>query len=75
MDPASVDLSVEFAGLELRNPLVAASGTSGRGTEFERIEGFSNELLGALILKSVTLEPRLGNPTPRIVETAGELDR
>ena len=71
MDPASVDLSVEFAGLELRNPLVAASGTSGWGTEFERIEGFSNELLGALILKSVTLEPRLGNPTPRIVETAG----
>jgi len=71
MDPASVDLSVEFAGLELRNPLVAASGTSGWGTELERIEGFSNELLGALILKSVTLEPRLGNPTPRIVETAG----
>ena len=67
----SVDLSVEFAGLTLRNPLVAASGTSGWGTELERIEGFSNELLGALILKSVTLEPRLGNPTPRIVETAG----
>jgi len=71
MDPMSVDLSVEFAGLKLRNPLVAASGTAGWGDELERIEGFSNELLGATILKSTTLEPRLGNPTPRIVETAG----
>jgi len=70
MNASSVDLSVSFAGLRLRNPLVAASGTSGWGTEFERIEGFSNELLGALVLKSATLEPRLGNPTPRIVETA-----
>ena len=71
MNTSPVDLSISFAGLTLRNPLVAASGTSGWGTELERIEGFSNELLGALILKSVTLEPRLGNPTPRIVETAG----
>lgn len=71
MADSSIDLSVEFAGLSLRNPLVAASGTSGWGEEFERIEGFSNEVFGALILKSTTLEPRLGNPTPRIVETAG----
>jgi len=68
---ASVDLSVDFAGLTLRNPLVAASGTCGWGEELERIEGFSNGLLGAIVLKSATLEPRLGNPTPRIVETAG----
>ena len=71
MDASAVDMSVDFAGLKLRNPLVAASGTSGWGTEFERIEGFSNELLGAIVLKSTTLKPRLGNPTPRIVETAG----
>lgn len=71
MDAASVDLSVEFAGLRLRNPLVAASGTAGWGDELERVEGFSNALLGATILKSTTLEPRLGNRTPRIVETAG----
>jgi len=71
MDVAKVDLSVDFAGLTLRNPLVAASGTSGWGTEFERIEGFSNELLGAIVLKSTTFEPRMGNATPRIVETAG----
>ncbi len=68
---SGIDLSVDFAGLRLRNPLVAASGTCGWGEELERIEGFSNGLLGAIILKSTTLEPRLGNPTPRIVETAG----
>lgn len=68
---ASVDLSVDFAGLKLANPLVAASGTFGWGTEFERIEGFTNGLLGAIILKSTTLEPRRGNRTPRVVETAG----
>ena len=68
---SGVDLSVDFAGLKLRNPLVAASGTCGWGEELERIEGFSNGLLGALILKSTTREPRLGNPTPRVVETAG----
>ena len=65
MDASSVDLSVDFAGLRLRNPLVAASGTAGWGEELERIEGFSNELLGATVLKSTTLAPRLGNPTPR----------
>jgi dihydroorotate dehydrogenase (NAD+) catalytic subunit len=67
----SVDLSADFAGLKLRNPLVAASGTCGWGQELEGVEGFSNGLLGAIVLKSTTLEPRLGNPTPRIVETAG----
>ncbi len=67
----AVDLSVDFGSLKLRNPLVAASGTCGWGEELERIEGFSNSQLGAIILKSVTREPRLGNPTPRIVETAG----
>jgi dihydroorotate dehydrogenase (NAD+) catalytic subunit len=71
MRAADVDLSVDFAGLRLRSPLVAASGTSGWGEELERIEGFANADLGAIVLKSATLEPRLGNPTPRIVETAG----
>jgi len=71
MSEPSLDLSVDFAGLKLRNPLVAASGTSGWGEELTRLEGLSLETFGALILKSVTLEPRLGNPTPRIVETAG----
>jgi len=66
-----VELGVDFAGLRLRNPLVAASGTCGWGEELERLEGFSNSLLGAIILKSATREPRLGNPTPRVVEAAG----
>lgn len=68
---SGVELGVDFVGLRLRNPLVAASGTCGWGEELERLEGFTGGLLGALILKSTTLEPRLGNPTPRIVETAG----
>ncbi|MBM4036436.1 MAG: dihydroorotate dehydrogenase [Planctomycetes bacterium] len=68
---SGVDLSVDFADLKLRNPLVAASGTCGWGEELERIEGFSNRQLGAIILKSTTREPRFGNPTPRVVETAG----
>lgn len=67
----AVELGVDFAGMRLRNPLVAASGTCGWGEELERIEGFCNCQLGAIILKSVTREPRAGNPTPRVVETAG----
>lgn len=69
--PSGVDMAVDFAGLRLRNPLVAASGTCGWGEELERIQGFANRQLGAIILKSATREPRLGNPTPRVVETAG----
>ena len=65
------ELAVDFAGLQFRNPLVAASGTCGWGEELERLEGFANGLVGAIILKSATREPRLGNPTPRIVEAAG----
>ncbi|MFP4058239.1 MAG: dihydroorotate dehydrogenase [Candidatus Brocadiia bacterium] len=68
---ASVDLSVDFAGLTLRSPLVAASGTCGWGHELARIEGFALELLGAIVLKSTTREPRGGNPIPRVVEAAG----
>ncbi len=71
MSETSVDLSVEFAGLKLRNPLVAASGTSGWGEELARLDGLSLETFGARVLTSVTLEPRFGTPTPRIGETAG----
>jgi dihydroorotate dehydrogenase (NAD+) catalytic subunit len=71
MESQAVDLSVDFAGLRLASPLVAASGTFGYGVEFNRIEGFTNGQLGAVVLKSTTLEPRRGNATPRVVETAG----
>ncbi len=63
------NLAIDFAGLKLARPLVAASGTFGYGEDFVRIEQFANEDLGAAVLKSASLEPRTGNPTPRIVET------
>lgn len=68
-----LDLSVDFCGIRLRNPLVALSGTAGMGRELEALEAFRAEALGALILKSVTREPRLGNPVPRLAETPGGL--
>lgn len=66
-----VNLSVNVAGLRLRTPLIVASGTFGFGREFERVEGFDYNTIGAMVLKGTTLEPRLGNPRPRLVETAG----
>lgn len=68
-----MDLSVEFAGIELKNPVVLASGTAGYGLELEPYIDLSS--LGGVILKSVTLEPRVGNLEPRIWETtAGMLN-
>jgi dihydroorotate dehydrogenase (NAD+) catalytic subunit len=67
----SVNLSVKIAGLHLKTPLIVASGTFGFGLDFERVEGFDYDPIGAMVLKGTTLEPRLGNPRPRIVETAG----
>ncbi|NTV52250.1 MAG: dihydroorotate dehydrogenase [Candidatus Firestonebacteria bacterium] len=64
--PAS--LSVRLGTLELRNPVILASGTCGYGTELEDQVDFST--LGALVAKSVTLTPRTGNPMPRVVECA-----
>ena len=68
-----VDLSVELCGVSLANPVMLASGTCGYGTE---LEPFLNlEELGGLVTKSVSLEPRVGNPPPRITETpAGMLN-
>jgi len=66
--PAEVDLSVELAGVRLRNPVLAASGTFGYGLEFEPF--FDLRRLGGFVAKSLTLEPRHGNPPPRIAEVA-----
>lgn len=63
------DMSVEFAGLQLRNPVITASGTFGYGEEFA--EYVNLEEIGAIITKGLSLKPRAGNPTPRIVETPG----
>lgn len=56
-------------GLLLKNPVVAASGTFGYGTEYAPI--YDVNRLGAIAAKAVTLQPRTGNPMPRIVEVPG----
>lgn len=64
-----VDLSVNLCGVELKNPVIPASGTFGFGREFDEIYDIS--VLGAVATKGLTPEPRLGNPTPRIAESRG----
>ena len=67
------DLSVELAGIRMRNPVMTASGTFGYGREFEPYLDLNR--LGALVVKTITLKPRAGNPPPRVVETpAGMLN-
>lgn len=68
-----VDLSVSLGDLALANPVLTASGTFGYGTEFADFMPLS--ALGGIIVKGTTLEPRLGNPYPRMAETpAGMLN-
>lgn len=69
MPGSNLNLKVKIAGLELRNPLIVASGTFGWGEVFEKVQGFDNNMLGAIVLKGTTLQPRKGNPVPRLVET------
>jgi len=66
-----MNLAVEIAGLRLKNPLVAASGTFGYGVEYEGILDLS--VLGGIVSKGLYLEPRDGCETPRIVETPSGL--
>lgn len=61
------DLKVTLSGLELDNPLIPASGTFGYGYEFSEL--YDINMLGSFSFKGTTLEPRFGNPTPRIAET------
>ena len=61
------DLKVTLSGLELDNPLIPASGTFGYGYEFAEL--YDINILGSFSFKGTTLEPRFGNPTPRIAET------
>ena len=62
------DLKVTLAGLTLDNPLIPASGTFGYG--YEMAELYDINLLGSFSFKGTTANPRFGNPTPRIAETA-----
>ncbi len=62
-----VNLKVNLSGVELDNPIIPASGTFGFGYEFAEL--YDINILGSLSFKGTTLEPRFGNPTPRIAET------
>ena len=66
--PLKPDMTVRFAGIELANPVIAASGTFGYGIEFEEIVAL--ESIGAFVTKGLSLEPMAGNQTPRIIQTA-----
>jgi len=63
-----VDLSVSIGTLKLKNPVMTASGTFGYAREFEPYVNLHR--LGAVVVKGISLEPRAGNPPPRIVETS-----
>jgi len=62
-----IDISVEFAGIRLANPVFTASGTSGYADELA--DFMDVNALGGFVTKSITVKPRKGNATPRIVET------
>jgi len=67
------DLSVDLNGLELANPVIAASGTCGYGLELTDFVDLGR--LGGICVKGISLRPHEGNPPPRIVETpAGMLN-
>jgi len=62
-----MDLKVKVAGIELKNPIILASGTAGYGVELEPFMNLSE--LGGISVKGLYPYPREGNPTPRIWET------
>ncbi len=62
------DLSVRFAGISFKNPVIAAAGTFGYGIEFEDI--VTLEKLGGFVTKGLSREPIVGNPPPRLFETS-----
>src|SRR3982750_353163 len=62
------DLSVNFAGIALKNPIIAASGTFGYGVELEDVAQLAK--LGGFVVKGLAREPMIGNPPPRLWETA-----
>jgi dihydroorotate dehydrogenase (NAD+) catalytic subunit len=70
---AHPDLSVNIAGISLKNPIIAASGTFGYGVEFEDVVHLAK--LGGFVVKGLSREPMIGNPPPRLWETpAGMLN-
>ncbi len=73
MSAASVNMQVNIGGLAMKNPVTVGSGTFGYGQEYDRY--FDVARLGAVTVKSLSLQPRAGNRPPRLVETpAGMLN-
>jgi dihydroorotate dehydrogenase (NAD+) catalytic subunit len=68
---AAVDLSVDLAGIRMQNPILTASGICGYGLEYLPYVDLSK--MGAFTTKSITMEPRDGNPSPRLAETRAGL--
>jgi len=64
----ALDMSVSFAGIQLKNPIIAASGTFAYGVEFEDVVALSR--LGGFVVKGLSREPMPGNEPPRLFETA-----
>src|SRR6201987_6366249 len=73
MSNSGPDLTVNVAGIALKNPVIAASGPFGYGVEFEEIVHLGK--LGGFVVKGLSREPMIGNPPPRLWETpAGMLN-
>jgi dihydroorotate dehydrogenase (NAD+) catalytic subunit len=71
--PFKTDMRVSFAGIHLKNPVIAASGTFGYGVEFEDVVALDK--IGGFVVKGLSKEPMAGNPQPRLFETtAGMLN-
>ncbi len=64
-----MNLSVDFAGVRMKNPVTTASGTFGSGAEYGEFVDLN--CLGAVTTKGVANKPWPGNPTPRVCETYG----
>ena len=67
-DISKINLSVNIAGILMKNPVMVASGTFGYGEEYAKYIDLNK--LGAIVVKGLSLTPREGNPPPRIVETS-----
>jgi dihydroorotate dehydrogenase (NAD+) catalytic subunit len=67
MNRKKPQMRVDIGGIEIKNPVMTASGTFGYASEFEELVDLNR--LGAIIVKGLSLEPSMGNPPPRIVET------
>jgi dihydroorotate dehydrogenase (NAD+) catalytic subunit len=67
MNSKKPQMRVDIGGIEIKNPVMTASGTFGYASEFEELMDLNR--LGAIVVKGLSLEPSRGNPPPRIVET------